>query len=120
VKAYTLGVNGFVSRRVLEALGEPPHRRQATAVIIAKTKAAACALAESVGIRANPRDPETRVADGWPIADKIRAYAGNEPGVFVLPLDRTSDSPIVEVHSRDDIREVGRGRSGRLIEWGER
>jgi len=119
LKAYTLGVNGFVSRDVLDVLGEPAHRRQATVVIVAGSKLSACDLANAVGIRASHRDPETRMVNGWLIADQLRDFAGDTPGVFVMPLNHAEGDPVVEVH-RDGVRVVGTIRELQRLDLGER
>lgn len=120
LKAYTLGVNGIVGRHILDALGEPPHRRQATIVIVAGSKVSACDLANAVGIDARHRDPETRMVNGWPIADQLLEFAGGTPGVFALPLDHSAGSTVVEVHGDGAVRAVGRVREGQRLELGER
>lgn len=119
LKAYTLGVNGFVARHVLAALGEPEHRRQVTVVIVAGSKLSACDLANAVGVRANHRDSETRMVNGWLIGDQLRDFAGDTPGVFVLPLNHAEGDTVVEVHS-DGVRVVGTIRERQRLDLGER
>jgi hypothetical protein len=106
LKLYTLGPNGFVSPAVIAAIGEPKHQRQATVCLIARTKAEAVRVAEGVGLRVSPRDPDFRQNVGWPFGDSLLA-AVNEPCVVVAPLNMHPGDVVVVLDGRDAPRRIG-------------
>jgi hypothetical protein len=102
LKAYTLGVNGFVDASVLEALGEPGDKRQAGVLVFAHTKRGAIdtilghRLTRATVAVPQMSDPEFRVASG-PIARALLGSWVDEPAVVVTPLIGGSDTPVVRI-----------------------
>jgi hypothetical protein len=110
MKAYTLGINGFVGSIIADMIGEPAHTRQAYVLIVAPTKAAAADLAASYrewGVFA-PRlsDPEFRVVSDS-VSRQLLEAAGDAPGVFVHPLTTHHSAPVVALGD-DGPHQVGR------------
>lgn len=107
-KAYTLGIHGFVASHIVEALGASRHHRQATVLIVARTKAEAIRTAEDVpGVPAPViSDSEFRVA-GAPYVAAIVEHAGDLPAIYVHELTPSAGAPVVRVDDAGPYR-VGR------------
>lgn len=111
MKVYTLGNHGFISAEVRDALGLPPHTRQARVLIAEETKAAAIRAVEAARSRRaaislpTRSDPEFRVATGNDV-DALRA-AGLLDGPRVLVVGSVaSGSPVVQV-GEYTVRRIG-------------
>jgi hypothetical protein len=116
LKTYTLGNHGFVAGTILDALGEPGHRRQARVYIVATSKREAAELAYTYGCgRISASDPELRV-DGSPFAVAILAST-DIPRVYVAALDARPGDPVLAVDDAGPYRvgEVGRNGNARIF-----
>lgn len=98
LKAYTLGIHGFVAPVVGDLLGEPAHVRQASVLVVAETKRAAVGVAARARGVPTPSlsDPEFRVATGNDVDALAAAGMLDEPTVLVTKLTASS-SPVVQV-----------------------
>lgn len=94
--AYSLGNNGFVSTRILSALGAEPHIRQAGVTIFATSKAHAVRLYKSHQC-GHTTVGSVNVSENNVATALRNAGYGTAPSVFVMNLDNHSNSPIVSV-----------------------
>lgn len=114
MKAYTLGIHGFVRRGILTAVGAPNHRAQAHVVIVAATKAEAARIAnEYCGCWVTMSDPEFRVADS-PFAKALLAHA-KAPQVYVTQYTPRNGSPVVAVDDAGPRRVGTTGPGGTFV-----
>jgi hypothetical protein len=115
LKVYTLGINGFAPRNVLDLLGEPQHIRQARVLIVAPTKTAAFHLAQDRHIGYTTlRDPEFRLACGNDMDGLREAGRLERPAIYVLPLNGGMRSPVA-VLDADGPRIVGHLTGGAFV-----
>lgn len=114
LKAYTLGIHGFASRTIFDALGEPGHIRQAHSVIVASSKKQAAELAGLHGFgHVTMSDPEFRMVSGpnmHPSTAALIELAGDVPTVFAYSMNNYGDSSPVVAVDGDGPRLVGHHR----------
>lgn len=109
LKVYTLGVNGFISPQIRDALGLPSHIVQARVLAVAATKAEAARILDERGFRhVSTRDSEFRVTAGNDVAALTAAGQLAEPGVWVTPMTGTGGSGVVTVQAGGVPQRIGR------------
>lgn len=100
MKAYTLGIHGFSTRVLVEALELPGHIRQVSTLIVAANKKDAAELAHACWFgRPSMSDSEFRIVSGNPHSTTaaLMAYAGDRPMVFAYPFDSHDGAPVVAI-----------------------
>lgn len=110
LKAYSLGNNGFVGRRIIEALGEPRHIVQAEVIVIAPSKKAAAELATANVCRTNAR--ELYEAGGW-VVEHLLALV-EDSAVFVTPLLARTGDPLLRIDEGRAFQLVGQLGDGQI------
>lgn len=105
LKVYTLGIYGFVSPAIIEAIGDRPHIRQASVYIVATSKAEAVRVAEAVGVPVWPNSSEFRQAVGQEWVESVLAYA-DRPMVLATSMNAPR-GVVVEVEGRNQFRPIG-------------
>lgn len=109
LRTYTLGVNGFVSAATIEELGLPRHVRQASVLVVAKSKAEAIRVAAGAGLHMiSINDREFRMVDG--AMSSLLAVEGllQEPAVYATPTTGSGlEDRLVRIDSSNEVVQIG-------------